>query len=281
MKKYVLYDGIIDINQTLPLVTSAKELLKFIDLELPTLQNAPRDIGNGSIGIGDEEFYTLNAKTLSLAAKEDSAIVCVEDSSFLSLILTKRELKSNQILRDKVEVNLAKEGIELNFRVKIDTLDQFITKEYGVSKIKKALKNSFDKFYGALYLGSYQCQIARYSDINSYANLLDKIDLKLVNYNLKEQVSGYEILDVNEELSYKMAGGLMLDMFDNAADFIIVNDARSFVMFDEYQKNIEKTVGREINLPVFSLAQILLLAFGVTDRDKLGLNDHKIKTNLI
>ena len=98
---------------------------------------------------------------------------------------------------------------------------------------------------------------------------------------MKKQVCGYDINDANEELSYKIAGSLMLDMFDNAADFVVANDARSFVMFDEHQKKLESSIGREIGLSVFGLAEILLLALGVTDKKKIGLNNHITKTNIL
>jgi len=281
MKKYVLYDAIIDINKTLPLVSSTKELFKFLNLEIPVLKDTVRDLGCDSLGVDPARFYEANAKNLALSSKENSHIVCVEDSSFLSLNLTLEKLKKDEKLRNVIEETLAKEDLELDLDIKILNLADFLLQVLSKSKIQKKVINSFEKFIAALYLGSYQCQINKYSDTNVYSDILNSVSLKLIKYNLKNQVSGYDIYDLNEELSLKMAGTIMLDMFDNAADFVVVNDARSFVMFDALQKDLEKSVGREIGLSVFGLAEILLLAFGVSDREKLGLNDHKIKTDLI
>ncbi len=281
MKKYILFDAIIDINHTLPLVTSTKELLKVLNLEIPVLSGATRDCGVESIGEDIEAFYKENAKTLALASKEKSSIVCVEDSSFLSLKTTLEKLKNDKNLANKITLGLKEDNLELNLDIEILTLADFIVKEFGISKLKKNVNKNFEKFFAALYLGSYRCQIERYSDTNSYENLLKATGLKLVDYNLKDQVNGHALYDVNEELSYKIAGTLMLDMFDNAADFVVVNDARSFVMFDEHQKELEKVVGREIQLSIFSLAEILLLSLGITDKKRVGLDNHTIKTNII
>ena len=281
MKKYVLYDAIVNINKTLPLVNSTKELFKFLNLEVPVLENAIRDLGCDSIGTNSVGFHEVNAKNLALASKEDSCIVCVEDGSFLSLKLTLEKLKEDEEFRQTLEATLAKEDLKLDLDIKILTLAEFLLEVLGESKIQKKVINSFEKFMAALYLGSYQCQINKYSNIDAYSDILNATHLKLVNYNLKNQVSGYDIYDLNEELSLKMSGNLMLDMFDNAADFVVVNDARSFVMFDSLQKDLEKTVGREIGLSVFGLAEILLLAFGMEDKEKIGLNSHKIKTNIL
>jgi len=281
MKKYVLFDSIIDINHTLPLATSAKELLKVLNLEIPVLNGANRDTGIDSMGEDISKFYLQNAKTLALASKEKSDIVCVEDSSFLSLKTTANELKKDDKLRDSVSAELKEDDLELNLDIEILTLADFIIKEFGTGKLKKSIKNSFDKFLAALYLGSYQCQLSSFTDTTSYEKLLDVTGVKLVKYDLKNQVCGYDINDTNKELSYKIAGNLMLDMFDNAADFVVVNDARSFVMFDEHQKELEQNVGREIGLDIFSLAEVLLLALGITDKKRIGLDNHIIKTNIV
>ncbi len=281
MKKYVLFDAILDINHTLPLTTSAKELLKVLNLEIPLLSGASRDMGVEFIGEDMSKFYIQNAKTLALASNEKSGIVCTEDSSFLSLKTAVAELKKDDKLRDEVSTELKKDNLELNLDIKIFTLADFIIKEFGVAKLKKSIKNSFDKFLAALYLGSYQCQLSRFTDTDSYGKLLEATGLKLVEYDLKNQVCGYDINDANEELSYKMAGSLMLDMFDNAADFVVVNDARSFIMFDKEQKELEDSVGREIGLTVFGLAEVLLLALGITDKKRIGLDNHIIKTDIV
>ncbi|MFK5881171.1 MAG: heterodisulfide reductase [Sulfurospirillum sp.] len=281
MKKYVLFDAIIDINHTLPLATSAKELLKVLNLEIPILGGVSRDRGLESIGEDKETFFRENAKTLALATKEKSDIVCVEDSSFLSLRTTLEKLKEDEKLANLTIKELEKNNLELNLDIKIFTLADFIIKEFGMAKLKKNISKNFKNFLVALYLGSYQCQIQRYSDIKSYSKLLEATELKLIDYNLKNQVCGYDIYDTNEQLACEMAGALMLDMFDNAADFVVINDARSFAMFDEHQKELEKSVGREIGLTVLCLAEVLLLALGITDKKRIGLDNHVIKTKIV
>ena len=52
-------------------------------------------------------------------------------------------------------------------------------------------------------------------------------------------------------------------------------------MFDNKQKSLEKAVGRDINLPVYSIAQVVLMALGCVDRGRLGVDTHKVATTLI
>ena len=276
MKKYVLYDSIIDINSTSPLVKSTNELFKFLNIKVASLKNAPRDIGCESIGLDENAFHDANAKILSLATEAKSDIVCAEDSSFLSLNLTLTKLKEDEKFKSVME-----EKYQINQEIDIVSLADFLVNEVGIAKIKKNIKNSFEKFNAALYLGSYQCQVKRYSDESNYSKLLETIGLNLVKYDLKNQVCGYEINDVNSALSFKMAGSLMLDIFDNAADFVVISDARSFVMFDKHQKELEKSIGRDIDLSVFGIAEVLLLSFGVVNKSDIGLNNHAVEVKLI
>lgn len=111
--------------------------------------------------------------------------------------------------------------------------------------------------------------------------LLDLVGAKRIAYASAYESDGFEVLDISTPLAYNLASKAMLDMFDNAADFVVVSDARSLVMFDFYQKALEKSVQREIELSVLSLAQVLLLAFGIVDKKSIGLDQHKIPATLI
>ncbi|MDX1809857.1 MAG: heterodisulfide reductase [Sulfurospirillaceae bacterium] len=281
MKKYVLFDSIIDINTTEPIARSTQELLKFLNVKLVNIKNFSRDTGIEDMGFDMKNFYINNAKNLALANKEQCSIICADDSSYLSLCVCVEELKNNEELKNEINSLLREEKLELDLDIEIYTLADFLVKELGNKKISKHIKHKFEQFNAAMYLGSHKCLISKYTDLDSYSEILNILGINVINYDLKDQSSGYEILDINPNLAFKMSGALMLDMFDNAADFVVVNDARSFVMFDKHQKELEKSVGREIGLSVFGLAQILLLGFGETNKDVLGLNDHKVKTKII
>lgn len=281
MKKYVLFDSIIDINTTEPIAHAATEVLKFLNIKLIEIKNFTRDASVQEMGFNKKKFYINHAKNLALANKAQCGIICADDSSYLSFCVCAEDLRNDEELKNEINSILREENLELDLNIEIYNLADFLVKEFGIKKLSKHIKQNFEKFNAALYLGSNKCQIGKYADLSSYCELLKTLGIKKINYDLLDQSSGYEILDVNEKLAFKMSGSLMLDMFDNAADFVIINDARSFVMFDKYQKELEKSVGREIGLSIFCLAQILLLSFGETDKEALGLNHHKVKTKII
>ncbi len=90
-----------------------------------------------------------------------------------------------------------------------------------------------------------------------------------------------DIFESKNEIAKKIAAKILFDAFDNGADFLIVNDIRTFTFFDSFQKKIAKVFGRDINLPILTLSQVILLSLGVTDKNILGFNKHFIKPTFV
>jgi len=86
---------------------------------------------------------------------------------------------------------------------------------------------------------------------------------------------------INKEFSLKIAGEILLEAKDKNADFLIVSDNDALSIFDAKQKKIETVVNRDINLPVITEAQFLMLLDGQKDVKKLGFDTHKIKVSFL
>ncbi len=275
MKEYILYTNIIRKNENQSFVKAAQELLALLKSDLPTMKNVPEDRGCDKIAFDIDSFHFNNAKILALANKEKRDILTIEDSSFLSLSLTKKKLNSSIEMKNEINSKLQKEGLEVNLETQIVPLIKFLNENISKNDIKK----SYADFNTALYLGSFACDLEQFFDTSLYEESLKLIDINSINYDSSDSSCGYEISGINKELSYKLAGNLLLDMFDNAADFVLVNDVRSFMIMDNEQKKIEKEVGRDINLPILNISQLFLAALGESDIKKFGFEYHKIKLN--
>lgn len=281
MKRYFLYDTVIQSEKAPSFALSVRALFDFLQLDIPCLKGAKADVGSEVMALNRLKFVEYNAHTLALASKEGGSIVCAENSAFISLQLTREALLSDASLRESVVEKLAKNGLELNFETEILTLESFLIKEVGLEKLSSLVKHPFSAFYIARFLGTASCQARKFTDISLYEKLLDVVQAKKVSFASAYESDGFEVFDTSALLAKQCASKALLDMFDNAADIILVEDARSFIMFDFYQKECEKVASRDINLSVLTLAQILLLAFGVTEKAKLGLDKHKVSVTLI
>jgi len=281
MKKYFLFDKLIQSDKTISFATAAKTLVTLLKIDAIPFKDAKADIGSEMLGLDKMKFYERNAYNLSLASREQRDILCFENSSFTSLWMTKEALLNDDDLKNLIAQRLSKDNIVLNLTSNIVTLEAVIQEEIGFKQLETLIKHPFNKFNVALFLGTSTCRAKKHSDTALSGTLLDLIGAKRIAYTSAYESDGFEVLDISTPLAYGLAAKTMLDIFDNAADFIVVTDARSLIMFDFYQKTLEKSVHREIELSVLSLAQVLLLAFGIVDKKSLGLDQHKVPATLI
>lgn len=275
MAQYRLFDNIIEKDVASSFVSSAKELLSMLDIEAPVLSNSKQDIATEGKSLDEEAFVYNSAYNLASAKKDNADIICVEDSSYTSLNVAKLILLEDADKREAISKKLQKDGLELALDVSVLHVNEILRDVVGFDKLKTLIKRPFDKFNVGIFNGNKTHNLATNDEI------LSLVGLNIVSFETQNDSDGYEILKASSTYAQRLAGKIMLDMFDNAADFVVTNDARSFYMFDNLQKSLEKTVGRDIGLSVFSTAQIILLALGCEDMTKMGLDTHKIVTNII
>ena len=113
------------------------------------------------------------------------------------------------------------------------------------------------------------------------SNLIEKSQANYVNINLKnEDLAPYSTI-VNDEFSLKIAGNILLQAKDENADFIVVRGEADVSLFDNKQKQIEKAVGREIDMPVISFEQFYKVLEGEKDKSVLGFDKHKVNVSFL
>jgi len=125
--------------------------------------------------------------------------------------------------------------------------------------------------------------IASYEGLSkdSCAHIINDSFASHVELSLKnEDLAPYSTL-VSDDFSLKIAGNILLQAKDNNADFMVVRGKGDVALFDGQQKNIEKAIGREIELPVVSQEQFLKVLGGEKDSSKLGFDSHKVKVSFL
>ncbi len=281
MKHYFLFDSLIEREKTAPFLRSALVLLEHLHIDAIPFKGAKADVGSEYKGLDEQKFLEHYAYNLSLAAREKRAILCIEQSSFISHAYTKDILQNDATLSATIAERLEKQNLTLSLDVEVCSLEQLLIEEIGLEKLQEELKHPFSEFQVALFRGTNACRARKYTKEESLTKVLNSVQLKTIPHASTYESDGYEVLYASPLLAKKLASRAMLDMFDHAADFVLVVDARSFVMFDFYQKELEKVAGREINLSVLTLPELLALALGIHDKKRLGLDHHKIPLTLI
>jgi len=142
--------------------------------------------------------------------------------------------------------------------------------ESSVSSLK--ISQEFKGFNIASFDGLAKVDIAK-TIKESQANY---INIKLKN----EDLAPYSTL-VSDNFSLKIAGDILLQAKDENADFLVVRGAADISLFDNKQKQIEKAVGREIDLPVISVMQFCKVLEGEKDKRVLGFDKHKVNVSFL
>ncbi len=170
----------------------------------------------------------------------------------------------------------ARYGVERDEDSQLET----IVERIGIEKIAADIRHRFEDFRVAFYEGSFACDVLAEVDEGAKA-LLRTLGAKVIEFERSSYADGFDIVDTHPEVAFKKAGNIMLDAFDSGAEILVVDNQESHFMFDQNVRALEKAVGRDIRLPVLNIAQMVALATGITDKEKLGLNRHIIRPEFI
>ncbi len=215
--------------------------------------------------MGDAVFYLASKMIEKYPNKKIKILktICDTQKGIFYHLPSKNEDLENTIK------NLQKEIIDLKLinetalefdLPKINAFDNEI-KELG------EVKYDFDNFNIACY--GFKIK----DDIKS------KIKAHFISYENSDKNNGFSLLHLNPELSYKMAANIILDAYDSGADFIVVNQAKDFYMFDTCSKKLMQSSGREFkDFYVLSYFEFLSLIQGIKNP---SLQNHDLKVSLI
>lgn len=227
------------------------------------------------------EYYSSNTLNINKEYIGDHCVIIASD-----LMAQNPELKNEiiQLISDTnngVWYSTSKDNRILNinttYKNQIDTMIQEVTK-YQTNNttyeenITDTIAQKFTNFNIAVY-DTIDTLTLKKAILNSEAKYIDIVS-KNDDLALHSQV-------VNKTFSYKIAGNILLEAKDNNADFIVVKSEDAFKLFDNKQKDIEKTIGRDIQLPVITLTQFNNILKGEKDAKTLGFNNHKVAVSFL
>lgn len=174
----------------------------------------------------------------------------------------------NKIEQLQQELNVSKNVSEQNFKPSNVKSIEF-DKACGTSIVK----HSFKDFNIAYYTGLNGCDKTQ--------TLINSLEAnKLLLPSLTNDLA-LNTFHKNPNLTYKLAAQVMLDAFDNNADFIVVDNTQAFYLLDSNRKELEKVSGREVSLPVIHSNELSKLVCGLHDDAKKMLSLHAINPELI
>jgi hypothetical protein len=112
-------------------------------------------------------------------------------------------------------------------------------------------------------------------------DLINKLNANMLKLDTLKLDLAKNTFNKNPQITYCVASTILLDAFDNNADFLLVDTIEDFYIFDYNRKQIEKISGREIILPIIHVNEFQKLATGEHSEAKKTLDKHQVNPEII
>jgi len=278
--KYALYTGCTARESTPELLKSTMAIADKLGIELVLLDEASCCGASHLQDFDDMLSLVLNARNICYAEKLGLDMVTICNTCQLNTSLTKDRLDNDPELKAKVNEKLAEVGLEYKGTAVVKHFLYALQDDYGYDKIKSQVTKpmtdtNIASFYGCHNIRPSHLQNKTNGGEDSYApvsldNLVAALGGNPVEYESKNKCCGFHVELQNPVTANKLSAAAMTDAIDNNADVMVTPCPLCHLRMDVQQHGISKEAGREVNIPVLHLPQMVGIALGL-DPSSLGL----------
>lgn len=283
--KVAYWPGCVSRGFTPELHGSMARIAPLLDLELVELDRAAC-CGAGVIAEHNQELAdTLNARTFALAQQVEGAELMMNICSTCQGAQTEcqERLDASAEYRAHVNETLGEDGLHYEKGLSNKNLLWLLVEEMGLEELASRVKRPLTDLKVGPFYG---CYIVRPTDRlgiddakprDSYlAYVIEALGGTVIEYAGAYKCCGFPIITMNKEVSLKQAGRHLGDAVDQGADCLVTPCPLCHLNLDLQQPLAEKAVGRQLDMPVLHLPQLVGLALGLEPKE-LGLQRHIVK----
>jgi succinate dehydrogenase / fumarate reductase cytochrome b subunit len=254
VRKVAYYKGCLASLSAKELDISTKALAPKVGLELLELETVTC-CGAGDIHEAEPDYYLhLNARILAYAEVTGcDTLMTVCNVCTLNLRQANHQLQGDEALRDRVNRNLAK-------------VDGYDLLQQAAHKGLKGLKVA--PFYG--------CQILRPSKLlgfedpdrpSSLERIIEACGGEAVDYPAKIKCCGFPIIAAREETALQELIQPIEQAKEAGADAMVTPCPLCHLSLDAWQSKLKKQTGKDFQMPILHLSQLIGVAAGLTDAE--------------
>jgi succinate dehydrogenase / fumarate reductase cytochrome b subunit len=283
--KVAYWPGCVSRGFTPELHGSMAQVAPLLDIELVELDRASC-CGAGVIAEHNQELAdTLNARTFALAQQVDSAALMMNICSTCQGAQTEcqERLDANADYREHVNQHLAEDGLAYETGLTNKNLLWLLVEDMGLDELRSRVKRPLTDLRVGPFYGCYivrptdRLGIDRDHPRDTYLHqVIEALGGTVIEYAGQYKCCGFPIITMNKEVSLKQAGRHLGDAVDADADCLVTPCPLCHLNLDLQQPLAERTVGRQLNMPILHLPQLLGLAFGL-EPNELGMQRHVVK----
>jgi len=304
--KYALYTGCTARESTPELLSSTLAVAEKLGIELVLLDEASCC---GASHLQDfDEFLSLvlNARNICYAEKLGLPMVTICNTCQLNTVMTKERLDHDPEMKARVNEKLAEVGLEYKGTSSVRHFLYALIDDYGLENISEKVVKPLSHFNIAPFYGCHNIRpshihykhnmpqpdyevsegggevayeeeelMAKYTHENPYVptsldRLIEALEGKAVQYESKNKCCGFHVDLQAPETSNALTGTALSDAIDNGADVVVTPCPLCQLNMDLKQESAGKQLGRDIDVPVLHMPQMVALALGCTP-EEIGL----------
>jgi succinate dehydrogenase / fumarate reductase, cytochrome b subunit len=265
---------------------SMAQIAPLLDIELVELDRAAC-CGAGVIAEHNQELAdTLNARTFALAQRVDGAELMMNICSTCQGAQSEcqERLDANADYRGQINENISAEGLHYEKGLSNKNFLWLLVEELGLDELRSRVTRPLTDLKVGPFYGCYIVRPIDRLGIDSADRPRDKylgmvieaLGGTVIEYAGSHKCCGFPIITMNKEASLKQAGRHLGDAVDADADCLVTPCPLCHLNLDLQQPLAERTVGRELNMPVLHLPQLVGLALGLEPK-QLGMQRHVVK----
>ncbi len=275
MRKVAYYKGCLASLSAKELDTSTQALSPKVGLELIELETVTC-CGAGDIHEAEPDYYLhLNARILAYAqATGCDTLMTVCNVCTLNLRQANFQLQGDEALLDRVNKNLAKVGVpEYTGTVEVLHFLWLVARGDGYDLLQQAAHKGLKGLKVAPFYG---CQILRPSKLlgfedpdkpDSLERIIEACGGEPVDYPAKIKCCGFPIIQAREETALQELIQPIEQAKEAGADAMVTPCPLCHLSLDAWQTKLKKQTGKDFQMPILHLSQLIGVAAGLTDAE--------------
>ncbi len=262
-----------------------QDVFEKLDVELHLIDEAVC-CGSGVIEERSElTSLAINAKNMAHAEAMGMPLYTPCSTCFNVISNAQKRLAEDPALLRQVNEILAEQGLEYKGTCQITHTLWVIAQDVGLDKLKQAISNPLNGLRVASYYG---CHTRNPADIQGYESsnnptsledILRVLGVDVIDYESKDDCCGYHLAWPNNELNMKMTSNVLSGAHKKDVDLLVTSCPLCFKSMDGSQAKALAQTGKNFQLPVLYLPELVGLACGMSAQD-MKLQFHGVPVNI-
>jgi len=274
---YALYLGCTIQSEQYGYEASVRDTLPRLGIELEDMEGASCCGFPALNSVSKLGWHYLSARNLAIAENMGLDVLPLCNGCHLSFVETKHFLEKDPELKDIINMNLEKEGLNYRGDTRVVHLLEVLHDEVGTKKISENVVKPLSGIRLASHPG---CHAIRPSDLQrvddaenpqKLDDLIRALGAETFDYPEKIDCCGSQLAATSGRVTLRIAGEKLQAVKSYGFDGLVTTCPFCFKMYDGRQRAIKAALkDASLDLPVFYYTQLLGLALG-SDPKSLGL----------